>query len=607
MGEWTVSAILKKLLLVMLALACGAAMAGAPISGPPDALNPTDTEQIPGVHSGVTVARTVNQRARGVQNAITATTADKARTPAEISARVVPVNYFYLPGDLRRYGAVCNGSTSGSADTAAIQAADTIPGPLTISFPGMCISSITFNVLSNVVLQGSGASTGLKYTGGSRTSSNAINFASGVTNAGVQNMAVIGPGVLTGYSITGIYFAAGSSYDFAKNVTVTGFPGIGSFGSPGIGIGMLGAHESVSDSDIENNQYGVGVSGTFDRLVNSYISNHFSTNGTPPWTSAQPLYDGVEVGGSDHVISGNVITDNGQSGIYLGGNGYISQRVSITNNVISYNWNNGLDMGLQTRRSRTNDVIGITSTGNVGYNNRHNNFWMAGVADSTLTGNTGIYDANYASWRGFSSYPGTHNNIGLYDGAAGSPMIGDTITGNTTADNLGKVGISFSYATTAPTGVTISGNAVDSSYYIYNGNAYINNFIDAAHVESFTPTTVGWTGQSIASCACGVRFAGKKAEYSLVMVLGTASSPSGNFVLGLPYVTSMALEYSSFHVEAYSGWNTTLASDMLSAYISSPGSGQIEVGRMHSGSLKSDAVGFTANSSAITIKGSVSF
>lgn len=43
----------------------------------------------------------------------------RVRTPAEIAAGVTPVNYAYPPGDVRRYGAKCDGVTD---DTAAINA-----------------------------------------------------------------------------------------------------------------------------------------------------------------------------------------------------------------------------------------------------------------------------------------------------------------------------------------------------------------------------------------------------------------------------------------------------------------------------------------------------
>jgi hypothetical protein len=527
------------------------------------------------------------------------------RSAAEITAGVYPTNYYYLPGDVRRYGGICNGSTSGTADTVALGAATSIDGPLVIQFYGLCVANSPLNVLSNVTLSGNGVNTGIIYKGAANTT--AVTFASGVTHAGIQNMALTGPGLLARHSVNGVNFAAGSSWDFAKDVTVTGFPGIGSFGTPGIGIIMLGTNETVDGCDVENNEYGVQIAGSLNRLLNSYISNHFSVNGTFPWTSAQPIYDGVEVGGSDQLISGNTVTDNGQSGIYIGGNGYVTQRVSVTGNKISYNWNNGLDQGLQIDRSRANDVIGITATGNVSYNNRENNYWMAGIAYSTLTGNTGIYDANYATWPGFKAHPGTHMNIGLYDGASGAQLIGDTITGNTTTDNQGNVGISLSYATTPPTGVTISGNAVSTGYFIYNGGAYIANFIDAAHVETIRVTAVGWTGQTIASQTSSVRFAGKRADYSLVLTLGTASRSSGDFVISLPYITSMALQYANFTAENWDGWSRTLGSDLLAPFVSVPRSGQIEVARIHSGSSNSDALTYTATGSKITINGTTEF
>lgn len=50
----------------------------------------------------------------------TGPTPDKSRTTTEIAASVTPVNYAYSPGDVRRYGALCNGTHN---DTTSINTA----------------------------------------------------------------------------------------------------------------------------------------------------------------------------------------------------------------------------------------------------------------------------------------------------------------------------------------------------------------------------------------------------------------------------------------------------------------------------------------------------
>lgn len=81
--------------------------------------------------------------------------ASYARTAAEIAAGVTPTNYAYPPGDVRRYGALFNGSTD---DTAAINAALSVGGVVRFvpSATAVVNGVLTHNVATTLV-DGQGA------------------------------------------------------------------------------------------------------------------------------------------------------------------------------------------------------------------------------------------------------------------------------------------------------------------------------------------------------------------------------------------------------------------------------------------------------------------
>lgn len=81
--------------------------------------------------------------------------ASYARTAAEIAADVTPTNYAYPPGDVRRYGALFNGSTD---DTAAINAALSVGGVVRFvpSATAVVNGVLTHNVATTLV-DGQGA------------------------------------------------------------------------------------------------------------------------------------------------------------------------------------------------------------------------------------------------------------------------------------------------------------------------------------------------------------------------------------------------------------------------------------------------------------------
>ena len=126
------------------------------------------------------------------------------QTASEAAAGVTPVNYFYPPGDARRYGAVGNGivddttalqncfaATAGSGVTAFLPGSYKITSTLTLS-SGLTIvgvqgaTKITFSgsMAAAVVLSGSSVSniciSGLEIVGDTSSNASAVNYGGGI-------------------------------------------------------------------------------------------------------------------------------------------------------------------------------------------------------------------------------------------------------------------------------------------------------------------------------------------------------------------------------------------------------------------------------------------
>jgi len=84
------------------------------------------------------------------------------QTPAETNVGVTPSNYGYPPGDIRRYGAVLNGTT---IDTGAVAQWASVGGALTWPVPQMALIDATINLASDTTIQfteGGGLTTATK-------------------------------------------------------------------------------------------------------------------------------------------------------------------------------------------------------------------------------------------------------------------------------------------------------------------------------------------------------------------------------------------------------------------------------------------------------------
>ena len=234
-------------------------------------------------------------------------------------------------------------------------------------------------------------------------------------------------------------------------------------------INLGGSLNSLHDSDLEYGTFVVGIAGSGNSVVNNYISNHYSQAkmyekpGTHYW-------DGINgEGAQDSLISGNTVIDNGQSGIYTGGNGTAAFNNRIVKNRVEYNWNRGIDQGV------TGDVVvgqnsvqDETITGNKVYNNLSANIWLACVQRAVVSGNNSSYDGKYATYFGSQANPKGKAGIALYE-ECGTGTDADVVSfvfvsRNVVTDSTVSQNLSFNVS--RGLGNAVIGNSINQFDYL---------------------------------------------------------------------------------------------------------------------------------------------
>lgn len=181
------------------------------------------------------------------------------------------------------------------------------------------------------------------------------------------------------------------------NVSINGFfaKGLHTSNADGSGVGIrdYGTRNTISKCRVEYNKFGISLEGKDGWVLGNYVSNHYRMSSeAKPWDDTSNYWDGIVGGGewlgvaTGYLIDGNEFEDNGQSGIYAGGNGGIFAKNRITNNHIHGNWNRGIDFGV-VQRLANSDVYENIITDNIVHNNRAANIWLAGVRDSIINNN----------------------------------------------------------------------------------------------------------------------------------------------------------------------------------------------------------------------------
>ncbi|HCI3219097.1 TPA: right-handed parallel beta-helix repeat-containing protein [Salmonella enterica] len=410
----------------------------------------------------------------------------------------------------------------------------------------------------------------------------------------------------------GVLFDENAEYCFITGTEVTGFfaKGLHTSDADGVGYGIYDkGYGTVISKCYANSKFCVALGGTEGRILKNRITNNYLTSGeAKPWSWASNYWDGiVSENAHRYVIAFNEVSACGQSGIYFGGNSGYSTDNIIVNNTVYDCWNRGIDMGLFSERSATNDVLRNIVKGNNTYNNRENNIWLAGVSNCSVVGNTSWFDANYDVI--FAGYPGGHICISLASGENGANCVGNTIDSNTCIDPRGNAGIAV------PTGATGnvfgSGNNLSQAgaIYIASPDLITSNRFELAVTGSFTPVLLPASGSiTLSSSSTGVfRATGNRIDFSVTVNVSSISSPSGN--LNIAYLPGMSGKTSSISMFSVDFWNDIILSTGVVplASLNSGNQDQVTIYRSDGGRVLYDFSSLIKSTSSLSIKGFVDF
>lgn len=178
------------------------------------------------------------------------------------------------------------------------------------------------------------------------------------------------------------------------------------------GVRLTGTRNTIRDCNIQYCSMGMTGRGSELSILNNYFNNHFVDENYSTWTSALPYWDGIALEGvTRSKIIGNTSSYNGQSGIYLGGGpaNALSYDCIISNNLVEWNGNHGIDNGVSGTVTTIKDVHHIVISGNITRNNRYNQIWAGTVHDIVITGNQAIITNDH-----FNKFGATGDSSGIY-------------------------------------------------------------------------------------------------------------------------------------------------------------------------------------------------
>jgi len=321
---------------------------------------------------------------------------------------------------------------------------------------------------TNVELYGAGKyRTTLNYSGAANTT--AITAGPSTTHVNIHDFQLKGPVEI---------LSTPSSYNSLSGITILGDDttidsmAISHFWS-GADIGLAGKNNTVSNSDLEYGKFGISLGGTYNTAKNNHISNHYSLAQTFE-APAVHYWDGIiSEPASYALIEGNFVEDNGQSGIYEGGNSDISKGNRVISNTVLHNWNRGIDNGV-TGDIGINGVFELDVSGNYLVDNLADNLWLVCVQHATVMGNISVYTKDYARFFG-ARLSKSRSGIVIADicGSASQDITKYvSVIGNSIFDYTGTALAGFNFNVKASSiGNTFIGNA-------NNGNFFISDTVD---------------------------------------------------------------------------------------------------------------------------------
>ena len=397
-------------------------------------------------------------------------------TAVEIAANSTPINYSYPPGDVRRYGALLNGTAN---DAGAIQLALNVSPTYGTTFPGgISIVGTTLTLISgsrlylqNTVLTGLSTLTGPLI---SISNINDVQIVGGQTNG---NQAAAGTDCIYIYQSTNVTIRDHCT-TFTKN---NGVNIVGTSGTPCSNIAIMNVRSTLNGTNGINMVY----------TNESRIEGGICTLNT---------YSGI-VGGSNSriVISGVQALSNGVgNGLGIGiGMGDSCSFVTITGCTVAYTGSEGINIdgcnhSTVTGCTSYQNLIGISvwnrSPGNVnaGHNTVTGNTCYENYCGMILADNQEniVISANVIRNNGasFTGTPTGTGNVGIYlSGLNDFNINGNTVASNTgdgiyvssavggkITDNL--VQLNGQYGIELAAGSGCARILIDSNYVKQNGN-----------------------------------------------------------------------------------------------------------------------------------------
>jgi hypothetical protein len=289
--------------------------------------------------------------------------------------------------------------------------------------------------------------------------------------------------------------------------------------------------------------------------------------------------------------------DNGQSGIYCGGNGSLSYGNLFQGNKTRLNWNRGIDMGVSgVVDTESNAVMFNRYICNESIDNRESQLWYYNNIGSLSLGNRAYITSAYAA-----------RYLGNEGGKVGLVLTGDSSSDNTAyGDDIVVDSTSSACVTLDGVNNKIQVNARGGYNRIYSPggvSTIVNNEVDR-YDASWTASIVTGSGVTLSSNTCKIHVSGKTLKFQMNLTFG-ASSPSGTLVLGyIPGMSGRTIRESNVSVNYISGFNSSMSSSQIKAYISN--SDQIQIIRQNY-TWNFDVASYLVSGATMQISGEIEF
>ena len=205
-------------------------------------------------------------------------------------------------------------------------------------------------------------------------------------------------------------------------------------GARWVGIGVYDATPGTSRNitfdrnTIEYCRYGISVNGKWIRITSNHIAGYWlsSAEAANPWVNTSQHWDAIILGNgtSESVVSGNVIVEPGQSGIYAA----TITACTISGNAIFRPQNKGIDIG-----PAVNPASFIAVTGNSVIDAVRGGIHFCRVNNSTIAGNvtnSGIILNGQCLRNTIAGNTISQSTVGIFVNAVAPKSMDNTISGN---------------------------------------------------------------------------------------------------------------------------------------------------------------------------------